>query len=591
MADPGDRYGPREDARARRPKRRPADRFAHALGLRLPRRRRRCPRGMGRGLRAARRSRPGDRRRQRRGRARRHAAERPRAPLPRRARDAPSADRRAGVAGGPRRGGRAGRGEGRAMRTAVVFGVLLCCVAVSVIVGALVGAVPLGPGEVLGAIGGHGDPGTLAIVRDLRLPRVVGAALIGGALAVAGTLLQGLLRNPLADPYVTGTSAGASLGAVATIAIGATAPFVLPFGAFAGAILAVAVTWRLAALGGRTTVLTVLLGGVVLSSFAGALLTFLIVASDRGVPRGRGDARARRRGCAERPRAKRAAGRSDHRRGRWTVFPGPLASRAAADARMTSLVTRSVTAGYGDRVALRDADLELRSGELVAVVGPNGAGKSTLIRVLAGLLRPRSGAVSLDGIDLRGLHRGQIARRIVVVPQVFDTLFPFSVREVVGLGRTARLGILGRASAADRAAVARAMRELDLDSLGTRPIDALSGGERQRALLAMALAQESDVLLLDEPTAHLDPAHQLATLDLLRRLAAERGLVVVAVLHDLNLASALASRVVVVAGGRVVSDGPPARIVNEELVRSVFGARLAVRPGDPPFVLPRVGGR
>jgi len=171
------------------------------------------------------------------------------------------------------------------MRTAVVFGVLLCGVAVSVIVGALVGAVPLGPGEVLGAIGGHGDPGTLAIVRDLRLPRVVGAALIGGALAVAGTLLQGLLRNPLADPYVTGTSAGASLGAVATIAIGATAPFVLPFGAFAGAILAVAVTWRLAALGGRTTVLTVLLGGVVLSSFAGALLTFLIVASDRVVPR------------------------------------------------------------------------------------------------------------------------------------------------------------------------------------------------------------------------------------------------------------------------------------------------------------------
>src|SRR5438094_240739 len=205
---------------------------------------------MGRGLGAARRSRPGDPRRQRRGRARRHAAERPRAPLPRRARDAPSADRRAGVAGGPRRGGRAGRAEGRAMRTAVVFGGLLCCVAVSVIVGALVGAVPLGPGEVLGAIGGHGDPGTLAIVRDLRLPRVVGAALIGGALAVAGTLLQGLLRNPLADPYVTGTSAGASLGAVATIVIGATAPFVLPFGAFAGAILAVAVTWRLAALGG-----------------------------------------------------------------------------------------------------------------------------------------------------------------------------------------------------------------------------------------------------------------------------------------------------------------------------------------------------
>jgi len=154
------------------------------------------------------------------------------------------------------------------------------------VVGALVGAVQIAPGDVLGAIGGGGDATTLAIVRDLRLPRVAGAAIVGGALAVAGTLLQGLLRNPLADPYVTGTSAGASLGAVVAIALGATTmPAVLPLAAFAGALVAVAATWRLAALGGRTTVLTVLLGGVILTSFAGAVLTFLIVASDRLVPR------------------------------------------------------------------------------------------------------------------------------------------------------------------------------------------------------------------------------------------------------------------------------------------------------------------
>ena len=256
---------------------------------------------------------------------------------------------------------------------------------------------------------------------------------------------------------------------------------------------------------------------------------------------------------------------------------------------MTSLAARSVTAGYGDRVALRGADIELSGGELVAVVGPNGAGKSTLIRVLAGLLRPRSGTVSLDGVDLRALDRRRIARRIAVVPQVFDTLFPFSVREVVGLGRTARLGFFGRAGDADRAAVTHAMGELDLEALASRPIDALSGGERQRALLAMALAQEADVLLLDEPTAHLDPAHQLATLALLRRLAAERRLVVVAVLHDLNLASALASRIVVIADARIRSDGPPSRVLTDELVRSVFGPRLTVLAGDPPFVLPRVG--
>ena len=165
------------------------------------------------------------------------------------------------------------------MRVTLVFGVLLVVLAASVVVGVLIGAVAIAPGEIFGALFGNGDATTIAIVRDLRLPRVIGAALVGGALAVAGTLLQGLLRNPLADPYVTGTSAGASLGAVATIALGVTTPFILPLGAFAGAIVAVSLTWRLAALGGRTTVLSVLLGGVVLTSFAGALLTFLIVAA------------------------------------------------------------------------------------------------------------------------------------------------------------------------------------------------------------------------------------------------------------------------------------------------------------------------
>jgi iron complex transport system permease protein len=167
-----------------------------------------------------------------------------------------------------------------------VLGGLLVVLALSIVVAALIGAVSIAPLDVLGAIGGAGDPVTLAIVRDLRLPRIAAAALVGGALAVAGALLQGLLRNPLADPYVTGTSAGASLGAVIAIALGATTmPALLPLAAFVGALLAVAATWRLASLGGRTTVLTVLLGGVVLTSFAGAVLTFLLVANDRVVPR------------------------------------------------------------------------------------------------------------------------------------------------------------------------------------------------------------------------------------------------------------------------------------------------------------------
>jgi iron complex transport system ATP-binding protein len=256
---------------------------------------------------------------------------------------------------------------------------------------------------------------------------------------------------------------------------------------------------------------------------------------------------------------------------------------------MTTLATTSVTAAYGPRVVLRDCSFALGSGEIVAVVGPNGAGKSTLLRVLAGLLRPTAGAVALDGQDLATISRSALARRIAVVPQVFDTLFPFTVREVVALGRTARLGTFGRASADDLAAIDRAIGDLELEPLATRRIDRLSGGERQRAVLAMALAQETAVLLLDEPTVHLDPGHQLATLALLRDLATRRQLAVYAVLHDLNLASTFASRIVALADGGIVRDGTPLEVIHPDLVRAVFGDRLEVLARDGhPAVLPRV---
>jgi iron complex transport system ATP-binding protein len=256
---------------------------------------------------------------------------------------------------------------------------------------------------------------------------------------------------------------------------------------------------------------------------------------------------------------------------------------------MTSLAATAVTAAYGARVVLRECSFAIGSGEIVAVVGPNGAGKSTLLRVLAGLLRPTTGAVALDDVDLATFSRAKLARRIAVVPQIFDTLFPFTVREVVALGRTARLGPLGRASFDDAAAVERAIDELELAPLASRRIDRLSGGERQRAVLAMALAQETAVLLLDEPTVHLDPGHQLATLDLLRELAARRQLAVCAVLHDLNLASAFASRIAALADGRVVREGTPLEVLSSDLVRAVFGDGLEVVARDGhPAVLPRV---
>jgi iron complex transport system ATP-binding protein len=258
---------------------------------------------------------------------------------------------------------------------------------------------------------------------------------------------------------------------------------------------------------------------------------------------------------------------------------------------MTTLAATVVTAAYGPRVVLRECSLAIGSGEIVALVGPNGAGKSTLLRVLAGLLRPTAGTVALDGHDLRIQSRSALARRIAVVPQIFDTLFPFTVREVVALGRTARLGAFGRASTEDALAVERAIGELELDSLASRRIDRLSGGERQRAVLAMALAQETDVVLLDEPTVHLDPGHQLATLELLRSLGTRRQLAVCAVLHDLNLASAFASRIVAIADGRIIRDGTPLEVLESDLIETVFGEGLEVVARDGhPAVLPRASG-
>lgn len=254
---------------------------------------------------------------------------------------------------------------------------------------------------------------------------------------------------------------------------------------------------------------------------------------------------------------------------------------------MTALVARGLEAGYGPRRVLRGVDLTLEPGGLIALVGPNGAGKSTLLRALAGLIRPSTGRVTLDGVDVLSMSRAALASRIAVVPQTFDTLFPFTVREIVALGRTARLRLFARPTRSDQEAVDRAISDQDLSSFAGRRIDALSGGERQRVVLAMALAQEADVLLLDEPTAHLDPSHQRSVLLGVGELARTRGVIAIAVLHDLNLA-ALADRVIVLHDGSLHADGPPALALSPEMVGRVFGDGLAVtQVGGRTVVLPR----
>ena len=233
-------------------------------------------------------------------------------------------------------------------------------------------------------------------------------------------------------------------------------------------------------------------------------------------------------------------------------------------------------AGYRDGDVLFGIDVAVDAGERVALVGPNGSGKTTLLRVLAGVLPPRAGKVRLDGRDLAGMSARARACRIAVVPQTFETPFAFTAREVVRLGRTPHAGLFGRGDARDAESVARALAETDAIALADRPFAELSGGERQRVILAMALAQDPVVLLLDEPTAHLDLAAQLGILDLIRDLAAERGVAVLAVLHDVALAASRFERLVVLDAGRVVSDGPSREVLTPALLQTTFGVSADV---------------
>jgi iron complex transport system ATP-binding protein len=225
---------------------------------------------------------------------------------------------------------------------------------------------------------------------------------------------------------------------------------------------------------------------------------------------------------------------------------------------------------YDRSLALEDVSLSARPGEFVGLVGPNGAGKSTLLRLVAGLLAPTRGAVRLAGLDPHAAPRRAVARVCAVVPQEPRVAWPFTVREVVMMGRAPRQGVLALPGRFDVGAVAGALEACDLVHLADRRVDALSGGERRRVFFARALAQEPRVLLLDEPTAFLDLGHQVAAMRM-ARVAARGGLCVVAVLHDLNLAAAACDRVVVLSRGRVVADGAPGEVLTEARVREVWG--------------------
>ncbi|CAL9346614.1 ABC transporter ATP-binding protein [Streptomyces sp. enrichment culture] len=236
--------------------------------------------------------------------------------------------------------------------------------------------------------------------------------------------------------------------------------------------------------------------------------------------------------------------------------------------------------GYPGRPVLRGVDLTVRPGELTALIGLNGCGKSTLLRLAAGLLRPAEGRVLLGGDDLARLSRRSVARRIALLHQAAPAVPGMTVRQLVRQGRYAARGPLGMLREGDDPVVRRALRDVGVQEWAERPVDALSGGERQRVRLAMALAQDTRVLLLDEPTTYLDLHHQLDVLQTVVRLRAERGLTVVMVLHDLAHAARFAERIVALRDGRVVADGAPKEVVTPGLLADVL--RVAGRVGPDP---------
>lgn len=243
--------------------------------------------------------------------------------------------------------------------------------------------------------------------------------------------------------------------------------------------------------------------------------------------------------------------------------------------------------GYGGGEVVRGIDLRVEAGEVVALLGPNGSGKSTLLRGLARLLRPSGGTAFLDGKALAGWSSTELARRLALLAQTHEPVEDLTVRELAALGRHPHQGFLQMASVADRRAVERALAQSDTTALADRKVSELSGGERQRAWLALALAGDPAVLLLDEPTAFLDLAHQLAVLDLVRHLNQQRGLTVVMALHDLGQAARYADRVVLLRDGAVMGHGAPLDVLTPAMIRAAYGVDAEIvysRDGVPAVV-------
>ena len=242
-----------------------------------------------------------------------------------------------------------------------------------------------------------------------------------------------------------------------------------------------------------------------------------------------------------------------------------------------ALLCRDIEAGYGDRDALRGVSFTVDENEMVGIIGPNGAGKTTLVRAITGLVKPRRGEVQLFGQDATTMPAGERARLVGVVPQGLETPMAFTVEEIVSMGRLATASRWHGPSPEDRKAIERAMAYTDVVDLRTRPFMELSGGERQRAVIAMALAQTPRLIIMDEPTSYLDLKHSLVIMQIVERLNREHGVAVLMVSHDLNMAAEFCSRLIMLDGGRIVTQGPPRETLRPDVLRKVYGCDVHVQ--------------
>ncbi|MGQ0814949.1 MAG: ABC transporter ATP-binding protein [Gemmatimonadota bacterium] len=244
-----------------------------------------------------------------------------------------------------------------------------------------------------------------------------------------------------------------------------------------------------------------------------------------------------------------------------------------------SFVARAVSVTYsrGRVSALEAVSVTVQRGTLFAIIGPNGSGKSTLVRTLLGAIPPDSGEVSYEGRRIAEWARAELARNVGAVTQLEEMPFPVTVRELVAMGRYPHLGALRGEREADRIAIERAMKRCDVAALGARAMDTLSGGERQRARIARALAQTPNTLVLDEPTAALDIAHEMAVFELLRSLAHDEARTVVVATHHLNLAARYSDALLLLSEGRVAVTGRPSEVMRKDILESVYHWPVSVR--------------